>query len=905
MAPEVDLSRPGFAYCDACEMHVPNGQLKAHYTYRAHLRKTRMKAYMEAISRAENDNGITISHADVGADFGIMDFAAVQANPEINITVRATSGTARIAVIEARVVKALNSAPTTCFIASVKGAGTRVPSAEDLHVVVKFTQHPPQRGRYEARLEIVFEDADASRRFEISRIIKAVVGDPQDHELLKPVAPYVKPTRRRRTAETEVVQAELPPSLSRIQYRRKLPDAKIPDALLSVLEKRASSQQITGRIREGHLPPALNETSYSTWYQTLIWAEEYKQEKDIQAYDMHGVRLRSAGALYYLQVPGLAENRPSVIVGDRILVQPTDVDQGKWFEGRVFVVALQEVGMRLNSAFGAHKDKTCNVRFQLNRHPLRVQHQALKISNNPSRLLFPEPEHIAGDLAPSPEILEGPRFDERILQNSAQLQAITSIVHRKPGAVPFVLFGPPGTGKTFTILEAIKQLLRVGGDKVHILAIAPTNAAADLIALGLTYLDDDLFRMYAPTRRRNLVPETLLPFTAMTADGGNFTVPDLDRLLRYKVVVATCISAAIPYSLRIPEGHFSHIFLDEAGQAAEPEAMVSIRMLATSKTNIILSGDPKQLGPVIRSGVARDLGLGKSYLERLMERKIYDVVGGYGVTVVKLVNNFRSHTTILQYPNVKFYAGDLRPCACAEIVDSYIGWPGLPSSKFPVIFHSIIGKDDRESTSPSYFNIDEISQVKAYVQDLLGNAEFPVEQHDIGIITPYHAQSLKIRAALRAIHLTDIKVGSTELFQGQERRVIIVSTVRSSQELLTYDLRHTLGFVSNPRRFNVAVTRAKALLIVVGNPNVLSLDPLWRGFLNYVHQNGGWTGQSSIGWDPTEPVKDGGYDADVRAQALEELNAQFAKFGIEPIVEDAEPDSDVVNEDLDNPERQE
>lgn len=80
----------------------------------------------------------------------------------------------------------------------------------------------------------------------------------------------------------------------------------------------------------------------------------------------------------------------------------------------------------------------------------------------------------------------------------------------------------------------------------------------------------------------------------------------------------------------MPRGHFSHIFIDEAGQATEPEAFVSIKMMADSKTNIILSGDPKQLGPVIRSGIAKELGLDKSYLERLMDRDAYAKQTGYG-----------------------------------------------------------------------------------------------------------------------------------------------------------------------------------------------------------------------------------------------------------------------------------
>jgi len=77
-------------------------------------------------------------------------------------------------------------------------------------------------------------------------------------------------------------------------------------------------------------------------------------------------------------------------------------------------------------------------------------------------------------------------------------------------------------------------------------------------------------------------------------------------------------------------GHFTHIFIDEAGQATEPEAFVSIKMMADTRTNIILSGDPKQLGPIIRSGIARELGLEKSYLERLMDRDAYDNQTGYG-----------------------------------------------------------------------------------------------------------------------------------------------------------------------------------------------------------------------------------------------------------------------------------
>ena len=84
---------------------------------------------------------------------------------------------------------------------------------------------------------------------------------------------------------------------------------------------------------------------------------------------------------------------------------------------------------------------------------------------------------------------------------------------------------------------------------------------------------------------------------------------------------------------------------------------------------------------------------------------------------------------------------------------------------------------------------------------------------------------------------TDITVGSTEEFQGQERRIIIISTVRSKPTLLGEDYAHKLGFLNNPKRFNVAITRAKALMVVIGNPHLLSMDKWWKEFLKYSLNN--------------------------------------------------------------------
>ena len=161
------------------------------------------------------------------------------------------------------------------------------------------------------------------------------------------------------------------------------------------------------------------------------------------------------------------------------------------------------------------------------------------------------------------------------------------------------------------------QLVRCDA-RFKILACTPSNAAADLLverlaAAGLTV--DQLLRLNAHSRDINSVPEDVQPFSAF---------PKPAKARSYRVVLSTCSSAALLRSLKIRPGHFSHIVIDEAAQVDEPLALVPITFFSNQDTNIILAGDPNQLGPVIKSSPASQAGLGKSYLERLMSiSKIY------------------------------------------------------------------------------------------------------------------------------------------------------------------------------------------------------------------------------------------------------------------------------------------
>lgn len=188
----------------------------------------------------------------------------------------------------------------------------------------------------------------------------------------------------------------------------------------------------------------------------------------------------------------------------------------------------------------------------------------------------------------------------------------------------------PGTGKTVTIVEAIRQLLRQNPG-ARILACAPSNSAADLIAekLARGLSPDELFRFYAPSRPKEAASSKLTDYTHQSQ--GTFSAPPMSRMSRFRVIVSTCVSASVFHGIGMPRGHFGYIFVDEAGQATEPEVMIAVKTMADNSTRVILSGDHNQLGPIIRSNVARALGLETSYLQRLMSRDGYDEVDGFGI----------------------------------------------------------------------------------------------------------------------------------------------------------------------------------------------------------------------------------------------------------------------------------
>jgi len=320
--------------------------------------------------------------------------------------------------------------------------------------------------------------------------------------------------------------------------------------------------------------------------------------------------------------------------------------------------------------------------------------------------------------------------------------------------------------------------------------------------------------------------------------------------------------------------------------------MVAISGLAGPETRVVMAGDPQQLGPVIRSPFGAQYGLGLSFFERLTQLGVYqrykkeeDVANLLGKMLgeaaesfkkgkkgkreekkeekkeekenfgefgfynpyfcTKLLQNYRSHPAILQLPSILLYHNELVASADETMRNSFCKWDELPcKDNFPVIFHGVIGVDIQEGSSPSWFNPTEAILVHNYIEKLQKYKASGFDLSQVGIISPFRKQVEKIRTLLKGRSMQQVKVGSVEDFQGQERRVIIVSLVRSSSQYIDFDLKYNIGFLKHPKRFNVAVTRAQCLVIVIGNPYILMEDLYWGAFLRWCIKSNAYVGCS-------------------------------------------------------------
>ena len=598
---------------------------------------------------------------------------------------------------------------------------------------------------------------------------------------------------------------------------------------------------VTAEPNHGLFTTPLTPHNYVAKFTALVHLEEKEERRELESFGLNDASPRSVPEPHFARfaVPGLREDALSVQVGDSVFVALSDPNvqgrvQGK--RGAVEAVGRDDV---MVSVMGLRfrMEAKYDVFFLPNRFSVLMKHHALRaVQLNPRlmRRLFP----VAGPLPPVRRNFAPPSQ----ALNDRQLLALDAIrtmdaahssgQHR---AQPFVLFGPPGTGKTRTLVTAAVVLLdaRQG---TRILMVAHSNSAVDTLLERLLALAPQhavgVVRLLAA--RREIAPN-LSAFARLACEDQTWNAVKCAR-----VVLATCTTAGkLSGDTSLPP--FTHVLFDEAGQAPEPDSLCALAFNFASRSLVVLAGDHKQLGPVVLSPTAKDPGrLDVSLMERVMDASPYRPLanGSYDARyVVQLTDNYRSHPDIIHVPSDLFYNGTLRAVNGAARL-ALCQWRQLPRRGAPILLRHIVGKEDREARNPSWFNLSESNAVVDYVAALVDEAL--VAPEDVAVISPYRGQCRKLRIMLdaREARLHDVQVGTVEVFQGKEARVVILSSVRSSETAAREDAARHVGFLNNPKRFNTAVTRAMELLIVVGNVAVLECDRHWGALVAWGRDRG-------------------------------------------------------------------
>lgn len=430
--------------------------------------------------------------------------------------------------------------------------------------------------------------------------------------------------------------------------------------------------------------------------------------------------------------------------------------------------------------------------------------------------------------------------DEFSRYNSSQQKAIATAL-----VLTFTLIqGPPGTGKTTTINLIAMQLVRESTRPI--LVCAPSNVAADDLATHLYSSGIKTVRLVSE-RRAHLESgaDYLWPLNLIAQKTHGPHASDLQDYIRdnllpakrkaflpwlrrqekelFKNARAICCTCSMAGDPRLKLLQFQAVFVDECTQASEPEALVPL----VRRTNkVVLVGDHKQLGPVVLDPAARKAGLEVSLFERLINQ---------GFPSVRLDVQYRMHPALAEFPSNKFYDGCLQSQVTEEkrlVRRTKFPWP---IKKIPMMFWNNYGREELSALGVSYINRLEAVNVERIVAKLRKDG---IRALDIGVITPYEGQRVYLtqllrmtRGTLAGVAAPEVEVASVNAFQGREKDYIIFSCVRANDS-------RSIGFLRDPRRMNVALTRARYGVMILGNAASLAVDPLWNSLLTHYREKG-------------------------------------------------------------------
>lgn len=438
--------------------------------------------------------------------------------------------------------------------------------------------------------------------------------------------------------------------------------------------------------------------------------------------------------------------------------------------------------------------------------------------------------------------------------NASQNNAVNQIVAAKEVAI---VHGPPGTGKTTTLVKALNEICKTENT---VLVCAPSNAAVDLLTeriaeAGLTVVragnisrvDENLInhtldgklllhpemknvkkirkeaaeaRRLAKKYKRNFGYQERQDRQRMYKEAkelGEWANQMEDRLIDQifdtaQVITCTLVGSSGRY---LDKMKFRTLIIDEAAQALEPATWIPI----AKASRVIFFGDPLQLPPTIKSMEAKKGGFHLTLMEKALARLDASFL---------LNTQYRMHQNIMGFSNQQFYNNEL--VAHESVKNHTLELEDLWNTTLEFI--DTAGCGFEEKMNPEYqsrYNPEEFLILREHLYQLLNCYETAEELPSIGIISPYREQVVHMKEIIatdEALAALPLDVNTIDAFQGQEREVIYISLVRSNE-------KSEIGFLKDYRRMNVAMTRAKKKLVIVGDSGTLGSDDFYQKFLTY------------------------------------------------------------------------
>ena len=446
--------------------------------------------------------------------------------------------------------------------------------------------------------------------------------------------------------------------------------------------------------------------------------------------------------------------------------------------------------------------------------------------------------------------------------NATQEEAVNMVLRAKDVAI---VHGPPGTGKTTTLVEAIREALM---RENQVLVCAQSNMAVDWISEKLVDRGINVLRIGNPTR----VNDKMLSFTYERRFEGHPDYPQLWALRkairdlrshrkrsdeRFHQKLESLKSRATELEIRINselfgearviastlvgsankllDGHkFGTLFIDEAAQALEAACWIPMRRVS----RVILAGDHCQLPPTVKSVAAMKAGLGKTLMEWIVE------MHPEAVTLLKI--QYRMNDEIMQFSSNYFYGGQVESAPDVRfrsILDMDIPMTWIDTSEFEKLMKKSEDPEKAQVSFKEEFVGESFGRVNKAEAELtllalqnyfnkIGKQRLLDERIDVGIISPYRAQVQLLRRMLMKWEFfkpfrRQISVNTVDGFQGQERDIIVISLVRSNDD-------GQIGFLRDLRRMNVAITRARMKLIILGDRETMTRHPFYRQLWQYI-----------------------------------------------------------------------